>query len=193
MTLEEVAAAANREGLSYGQYVDKAKREGRDLSDPKKQKQPKKKERKPPTPHDIICTVCGKTFKGLGSAKYCSYECREVAAARKGAAITAVIEPEAVEEQEEKPMEIVEVHSMDEDVVNHPTHYCRENAIESIDEMALVFGTKVVADFCLCNVWKYRYRAAGKGGMEDLKKSDWYMRKYKELMTECEKSKSVED
>jgi len=68
-----------------------------------------------------------------------------------------------------------------EDNVNHPAHYCREDAIESIEEMLLVFGKEVVADFCLCNVWKYRYRAADKNGLEDLKKSDWYMKKYKEL------------
>lgn len=67
------------------------------------------------------------------------------------------------------------------DIVNHPKHYCRENAIESIDEMLLVFGTEAVKAFCLCNVWKYRYRASSKNGDEDLKKSDWYMRKYREL------------
>lgn len=67
------------------------------------------------------------------------------------------------------------------DVVNHPKHYCRENGMESIDEMVLVFGVEAVKNFCLCNVWKYRYRAADKNGEEDLKKSDWYMRKYKEL------------
>ena len=35
--------------------------------------------------------------------------------------------------------------------------------------------------FCLCNVWKYRYRALLKGGKEDMEKSDWYMCKYMEL------------
>ena len=70
------------------------------------------------------------------------------------------------------------------DVVNHPKHYCREGGIESIDEMVLVFGVEAVKNFCLCNVWKYRYRASDKNGEEDLKKSDWYMRKYKELCEE---------
>lgn len=67
------------------------------------------------------------------------------------------------------------------DVVNHPAHYCREGGMESIEEMVLVFGKEAVKNFCLCNVWKYRYRAADKNGEEDLHKSDWYMRKYKEL------------
>lgn len=70
------------------------------------------------------------------------------------------------------------------DMINHPKHYCREDAIECLDEMRLVFGDDLVAAFCLCNVWKYRYRAASKGQEEDLKKSDFYMRKYKELITQ---------
>ena len=66
------------------------------------------------------------------------------------------------------------------DNVNHPKHYERENAIECIDEMIMIFGKTAVADFCKCNAWKYRYRAADKNGAEDIAKSDWYMRKYKE-------------
>jgi len=69
--------------------------------------------------------------------------------------------------------------------VEHPSHYNREGALECIEEMVLVFGTEKVADFCLCNAWKYRYRAADKNGIEDLKKSDWYMKKYKELTQSC--------
>lgn len=68
------------------------------------------------------------------------------------------------------------------DMINHPKHYCREDAIECLEEMRLVFGDDIVAAFCLCNVWKYRYRAASKGQEEDLKKSDFYMHKYKELI-----------
>lgn len=67
------------------------------------------------------------------------------------------------------------------DPVNRPKHYNRDGAMESIDEMVLVFGPEAVMHFCLCNAWKYRYRANAKNGEEDLKKSDWYMRKYKEL------------
>lgn len=67
------------------------------------------------------------------------------------------------------------------DPVNRPRHYNREGAMESIEEMELILGREAVMHFCLCNVLKYRYRAASKNGEEDLKKSDWYMRKYKEL------------
>ena len=67
------------------------------------------------------------------------------------------------------------------DMVNHPPHYNREGAMQCIDEMIMVFGKEAVGHFCLCNAWKYRYRAADKNGEEDIKKSDWYLAKYKEL------------
>lgn len=67
-----------------------------------------------------------------------------------------------------------------EDVVNHPAHY-ESGSNECIDEMIAVFGASVVAHFCLCNVWKYRYRALKKNGEEDMAKADWYMCKYMEL------------
>ena len=69
----------------------------------------------------------------------------------------------------------------DIDMVNRPPHYNREGAMQCIDEMIMVFGKEAVKNFCLCNAWKYRYRAADKNGEEDIKKSDWYLAKYKEL------------
>lgn len=65
--------------------------------------------------------------------------------------------------------------------VDHPKHYNRESAMECIDEMILVFGVEAVKNFCICNAWKYRYRAADKNGAEDLAKSDWYLAKFAEL------------
>lgn len=71
--------------------------------------------------------------------------------------------------------------SNSEDMVNHPKHYNRQDAMECIDEMVLVFGKEWVRHYCLCNVWKYRYRAMAKHGMEDMLKSDYYMKKFEEL------------
>ena len=70
---------------------------------------------------------------------------------------------------------------MAHDAVHHPKHYCRDGAMESIEEMLMVFGKEAVMHFCLLNAWKYRYRAANKNGDEDIRKSDWYMAKYAEL------------
>jgi hypothetical protein len=53
--------------------------------------------------------------------------------------------------------------------------------MECIDEMVLLFGKEAVKNFCLCNIWKYRYRSNAKNGEEDIKKSDRYVQIYKEL------------
>jgi hypothetical protein len=79
--------------------------------------------------------------------------------------------------KDEKEEQITE----ENDIINHPSHYCRDGAMESIDEMVLLFGREVVKHFCLCNIWKYRYRSNAKNGEEDIKKSDWYVRKFQEL------------
>lgn len=76
------------------------------------------------------------------------------------------------------------------DPVNHPAHYEREGAMECIDEMLLIFGKEAVMNFCLCNAWKYRYRASAKNGDEDYSKSDWYLRKYRELKEGVNKSEA---
>ena len=66
--------------------------------------------------------------------------------------------------------------------VDHPNHY-NQGGMECIDEMLLIFGKDAVMNFCLCNAWKYRYRANAKNGQEDLDKANWYINKYKELKT----------
>ena len=68
------------------------------------------------------------------------------------------------------------------EMVDHPDHY-NQGSMECIDEMILIFGVEAVMDFCVCNAWKYRARAAYKGNPEeDMAKADWYLNKYKELM-----------
>lgn len=74
------------------------------------------------------------------------------------------------------------------DYVNHPPHYEREGAMECIDEMIMFFGIAEVMSFCKLNAWKYRYRAMDKNGQEDINKSDYYIKKYKELTDEMEKN-----
>lgn len=67
------------------------------------------------------------------------------------------------------------------DNINHPSHYCQEGSMECIDEMIMLFGKEEVMHFCKLNAWKYRKRALYKNKEEDMKKSDWYLAKYKEL------------
>ena len=69
-------------------------------------------------------------------------------------------------EHEEKPS----------DNVNHPSHYTGK--YECIDVMQDVFGNEATDNFCLCNAFKYIWRARKKNGLEDVKKAVWYLNKY---------------
>lgn len=62
------------------------------------------------------------------------------------------------------------------DNVNHPSHYT--GRYECIDVMQDVFGDEATNDFCLCNAFKYIWRARKKNGLEDVKKAVWYLNKY---------------
>lgn len=73
----------------------------------------------------------------------------------------------------------------------NPKHYQRDNGMQCIDEMELIYGIEQTMIFCKLNAHKYRYRAADKNGAEDLAKSDWYIRKYQELKNKL-KTKSEE-
>ena len=62
------------------------------------------------------------------------------------------------------------------DNVNHPSHYTGK--YECIDVMQDVFGDEATNNFCLCNAFKYIWRARKKNGLEDVKKAVWYLNKY---------------
>lgn len=62
------------------------------------------------------------------------------------------------------------------DNVNHPSHYT--GRYECIDVMQDVFGDEATDNFCLCNAFKYIWRANKKNGLEDVKKAVWYLNKY---------------
>lgn len=67
------------------------------------------------------------------------------------------------------------------DMVNEPPHY-KQHVMQCIDEMVEVFGVDAVISYCMCNVWKYRYRAPFKNNAdEDNMKSDWYMHALRDL------------
>ena len=68
----------------------------------------------------------------------------------------------------------------DNDNVNHPSHY-ETGKFECIDVMIETQGIEAVKNFCICNAFKYLYRAKKKNGLEDYKKAQWYIKKYIEL------------
>lgn len=64
--------------------------------------------------------------------------------------------------------------------VDHPAHY-NQGKFECIDVMKDVFGKQAVADFCILNAFKYIYRHRSKDGVNDIKKAEWYLKKYREV------------
>ncbi len=72
-----------------------------------------------------------------------------------------------------------EVKDTIKDNVNHPNHYSGKSSLECIDVMNLLFGSKAVCYFCLCNAFKYLWRHKFKNGMEDVQKALMYLRMLK--------------
>lgn len=61
------------------------------------------------------------------------------------------------------------------DGVNHPEHY--QGNYECIDLMREIYGDEAVRSFCICNAYKYRFRAGKKHGEtaeSDIAKAEWY-------------------
>ena len=69
------------------------------------------------------------------------------------------------------------------DKVNHPSHYTA-GKVECIDaiESATVNKTGIEA-VCVANVIKYLWRYDDKGGIVDVEKAEWYIKRLKDHMT----------
>lgn len=71
------------------------------------------------------------------------------------------------------------------DNINRPKHYCTDS-MECIDVMIATQGIEAVKSFCVCNALKYIYRHKNKGGDKDLRKAEWYLKKYFDLVNDDE-------
>lgn len=67
-----------------------------------------------------------------------------------------------------------EIKFMTNDNVNSPKHYTT-GGIETIDFIRAKLGKEGTIAYCLGNVMKYTTRWKDKGGLEDLKKAQWYL------------------
>jgi hypothetical protein len=59
--------------------------------------------------------------------------------------------------------------------IDHPDHY--KGPYECIDLMREIYGDEAVRYFCICNAYKYRFRAGAKqteAAQDDIKKAEWY-------------------
>lgn len=64
---------------------------------------------------------------------------------------------------------------MQMDNIDHPAHY--QGEYECIDLMREIYGDDAVRHFCICNAYKYRFRAGRKDGetaQSDIAKAEWY-------------------
>ncbi len=71
--------------------------------------------------------------------------------------------------------EIQEVYNMNFDSVNKPSHYANSE-IEVIDYIKDKLTPDLYEGYCIGNVIKYVSRYRFKGGIEDLKKAEVYLR-----------------
>lgn len=156
MTIQEIVDAANNEGLTYGEYVDKYDPPG---------------EEPEPNPLERICPVCGKAFvvKSMRSRKkYCSVDCNQ------GAQYYA----SKMRKKNEKEPE------QEHDPVNHPSHYT-QGGIECIDAIeAACTGLTGFEGYCIGNAIKYEWRWKQKNGVEDIDKAIWYLKRLRAYLTE---------
>lgn len=67
-----------------------------------------------------------------------------------------------------------EMMEMVPDNINHPAHYTT-GSIEVIDYLQDKMPDKMFEGFCVGNALKYLSRYKHKGGVEDLKKAQWYL------------------
>lgn len=59
--------------------------------------------------------------------------------------------------------------------VERPKHYAGSTSMECIDAMELMLGNEGMVAFYLGNAFKYLWRWEAKGGIESLKKAEWYL------------------
>jgi len=60
------------------------------------------------------------------------------------------------------------------DLVNHPSHYA-DSAIECIDAIEAQLTAEEFQGYLRGNCVKYTWRWRNKGGVQDLKKAQWYL------------------
>ena len=70
------------------------------------------------------------------------------------------------------------------DPVNSPEHYQGEDGIECIDAIRAALTPEEFRGYCKGNIFKYLWRYERKNGVEDVRKSRWYLER---LIEELEK------
>tara|TARA_E500000318_G_scaffold31476_1_gene31184 strand:- start:1772 stop:2002 length:231 start_codon:yes stop_codon:yes gene_type:complete len=72
-----------------------------------------------------------------------------------------------------------------DDPVNHPAHYTANEGIECIEAIEATLTSEEFHGYLRGQVIKYVWRCNYKGKrLEDLKKAEWYLKKYINLLKE---------
>jgi hypothetical protein len=87
-------------------------------------------------------------------------------------------------QQEERRKYMSGNHNLRGDRVNHPDHYTAGD-VECIDALAAATVNKHgIEAVCVGNIIKYLWRYEAKGGLEDVRKAQWYLNR---LLCQLEK------
>lgn len=130
--------------------------------------------------HDGICTALGQECNEIG---FCTVTTNRVKEEVSGIHTIGKEKIEVKKKNEEHNVETAEQNKQDK--IN-PAHYKERTSIECIDAMIMTFGAKRTAEYCVQNAYKYVWRYKYKNGLEDLKKAEWYLDKFDELVIRCE-------
>lgn len=68
-----------------------------------------------------------------------------------------------------------------EDTVNHPSHYIDGGGVECIEAIESALTSEEYRGYLKGNIQKYVWREKHKGGTESLKKAQWYLQRLIQL------------
>jgi len=95
--------------------------------------------------------------------------------------LDAEIWSEFLKQQGKKKKEFSSDEMIEMDMVNNPPHYSAGD-VECIDAIQASMSVKAFQGYLKGNVLKYVWRYENKGGVEDLKKAEWYLTKLTEVL-----------
>ena len=133
---------------------------------------------------DLKCT-CKSVGEILDDFCYCECYKKYIGGCEEQMARTYEETQEVKRKKEYKQVKAI-TEKYNADNVNHPKHYADSCSIECIDAMVMTFGAERTAEYCVQNAYKYAWRHKYKNRLEDLKKAEWYLDKFDELVTWCE-------
>ncbi|NOP79612.1 DUF3310 domain-containing protein [Bacillus paranthracis] len=123
-----------------------------------------------------IAALIGKSPSWLGHWKTRKKKMFELEKAKETLGESIEPEQEVSEDKvnEDVPVVIEKVEAEEQDNVNHPNHYSM-GGIETYDYIKAKMSVEQLEGYLLGNILKYMSRYQFKNGLEDLKKSQWYL------------------